>query len=122
MAEPNLFDAANHAYANLQVLWIADTLRTACITFASTANLIFDEQNDQTHPISNWIAVIASNAPLVKPFEQTPNVSFGSIDKYQAMVTYVFRLCRLASYFQDQGFISTSQANALLAAYNDNFT
>jgi hypothetical protein len=122
MAEANLQDAASNAYAHLGNTWKNGDLKTKLTAFYVAINGTFEEQTPNDHPIGNWIALIAGVAG------ECPSAFTDIADQYaqfpylNAAAQYVYRLCWLADYLEDQLFISSAQAAAVLAAYNAQFT
>jgi hypothetical protein len=117
-AAANLVQAAQDSANNLQVKWLANTLKPALLGFWTDAINTFPEQIVDNHPVSNWLAVISSIS------ERMPasGVSFDQlIDSVQA----VYRVCWMTNQLRNQGLISTAQAqvgpSSILGSYNTNF-
>lgn len=122
-AAPDLFEAAEQAPADLQLLWQADTLQDDVIAFWREALVAVPASIPNNKPLANWLAIIAAFAPSILDYEAT-NVTgtqnmLGTLTTYQTSVDYVYRFCKLAYALQGQGLITNTQATALLAAYNN---
>lgn len=111
MSSPTLDDAAYQSYANMATLSAANTLKTQLAAFCTTALAIFPNETPSNHPCANWLVLLSALA------EQMPatNVPFTSL---VVSADYMWRLCMLAFTLKAQGFITTAQGVALLAAYN----
>ena len=123
----DLQEAAEFTQDNLFTLWLADTLRARCIAFSAAINALsgLGESNDAAHPVTNWAAIIACEAPLVEDFEPDGAgiTQVGTFVPFQTMVDYVYRLCKVADHLNTQTpqQITNAQATAILAAYNAQF-
>jgi len=114
----DLHAAAAESYQNLEGKWFAGTIKTNLVSFWQASLPSFPEGEVNSHPVSNWLAIIASaaqnmesgNSFLFVPFEEMANVS-----------GYVYRLCSMAAELQTDNVITAGQAATLLAAYNANF-
>lgn len=113
----SLPDAAVIAADNLYTLYIANTLKTKCTAFWQSIIDTFPDQDVNSHPVSNWLILIANTA------DQMPsaNVPYRDLDN---MINYVYRICFVASQLNSQTpkLVSNVQAAALLAAYNLQFS
>lgn len=121
MAAATLLEASTDCPTDLLARWKADTLKAAVIAFAQDLYDDFPDDLPDNHPIANWLAVIGAFAPTIQDFENATGASStgqDSVTTYSAAVRYVYRLCRLAFYYEDQGGITPAQAAAILAAYN----
>lgn len=115
-----LVEAAGLAYDNLYVKYTtASTLETGIITFITQANPSFPESAPNNHPISNWLTVI--NAFLVTNEGRLGLANGGSLDQLNTIVQLVYRICWCGEELQDDGLITSTQATALLNAYNNAF-
>jgi hypothetical protein len=114
----DLSAAAAEASNRLQVLWIANTLKPALITFWKATIATFPEEDINSHPVSNWLAVIATIA------DQMPGANV-SYEQLVAAVNAVYRLCWMTSYLQSVALITAAQGstgpNSILVQYNANF-
>jgi len=121
-AAVDLIDAAGQAPVDLLARWQADTLNARLVAFAATATAIFPTSTANNAPIANWCSVISAFAPSIINFTQAAHVGLNTIPQYQTAVDYVYRLCKLANYYNvTLGLITNAQAAALLAAYNAQF-
>lgn len=113
----SLPDAAVIAADNLYTLYIGGTLKTKSTAFWQSIQDTFPEQQVDSHPVSNWLTLIANTA------DQMPvaNVPYRDLD---SMIEFVYRLCFVASQLNSQTpkLVSNVQAAALLAAYNAQFS
>lgn len=113
-----LEEAAGQAFDNLLAKWVAGTLKTNINAFCTTLLPSFLEQEQDSHPISNWLTLLiaaaaemaAGNSFLVVPYVNMVNAA-----------GYVYRLCWMASQLVSQSSISGTQGTAILNAYNANF-
>lgn len=118
----DLLDAATQTPANLNTLWRADTLQARVTAFASDLVDDFPDDVPSNRPIANWLAVIAAFAPTIQSFDNAgSHLGQNTEQTFQAAVRYVYRICKLGYYYEDEGFISSAQAAAILAAYNARF-
>lgn len=106
----SLSEAAGDAYDNLAVRWTTSTLKTTLTLFWQATIGIFPEDNITTHPVSNWITLIAA---LADTTSNTPPIT----DLTEA-AQFVYRLCWMAATLANQGTVTTAQADALLIQYN----
>lgn len=115
---PNLPVAAGQAADRLQVLWLANALKTKLTLFWKATIDTFPEQEINSHPVSNWLTVIATIA------EQMPGSSV-PYEQLQAAVAAVYRLCWMTTFLQGAGLITVAQGstgpNSILVQYNANF-
>lgn len=102
--------AAGQAYDNLVIHWDNQQLKLKITQFCASSNTIFDQQSEQSHPVSNWVAVLSALG------ENLP-VSDVPIDQLTESAEIVYRLCWMASTLIGNG-ITTGQATSLLTAYN----
>ena len=121
-AELNLPNAAGNAYQNLLPFWSANTLKAALngfwqgvlVTFGDT----FPEQQPNSHPVSNWVTVVAALADSM-PASGVP------FNQFLDAVQYVYRMCWMTHQLQLQGLITAAQATtgpgSILVQYNANF-
>lgn len=120
----NLLNAASQCFNDLYTLWLAGTLKTKLVAFwkslISTPD-VFPEENDGNDPVSNWLTLISVTADqmVVSGTDVGHNVPYVTLN---TVVGYVFRLCWMTQTLEDQGTISSTQSNAVLAAYNLQFT
>lgn len=127
-----LLEAANITPANLQPLWAADTLQAKVIAFWQAIVGDFPDEVDNNQPVGNWIAIIAAFAPSILPYAQegTPGTSalvgLNTIATFNLAVDYIYRFCKFASVYSGEAggtaFITATQATAILAAYNAQFS
>lgn len=121
-AHVNLPTAAAASYGDLNTLWLAGTLKAALTSFWQgiliTFGDQFPEQQANSHPVSNWLAVIASLA------QNMPNANVPYND-FIAAVQDVYRLCWMTQQLLNQNLITAAQATtgagSVLVQYNANF-
>lgn len=124
-AAASLPEAADQAYDNLFPLWSAGTLKARLIAFANSLIVtpdLFPEEFDNNHPVSNWCALILSLTEAMHPIFAPPIT--GAAVPYPLLnsaANFIYRLCWVSEYLRQHTMITTSQANAILAAYNLNF-
>lgn len=106
----NLAQAAGMTFDNMQIWWIANQLQARLDQFWSGILPTFPESDETSHPVSNWLTVIAS---LTQTFPTIMNLT-----QLTQAAEAVYRLCWMASYLQGTGGITSSQAVDLLSAYN----
>ena len=109
--------AATIAAENLYTLWAANTLKTKATSFWQSLVAVFPDQDVTSHPVSNWLILIAALA------DQMPatSVPYGNLN---TMIDYVYRICFVTSGLNTQTpkQVTNTQAAALLAAYNLQFS
>lgn len=119
-----LLEAANTTPQHLRPLWEADTLQTKVIAFWEALVPSFAEENPNDHPIINWISIISAFAPSILDFDEnmasgsTPFAG-GTISTFAQAVDYIYRICKFGYYYP---LITTDQQDAILDAYNAQFT
>lgn len=114
----DLEEAAGQATDNLSAKWVAGTLKTNLTAFYTALLPTFPESERASHPISNWLILIASitakmeagNSFLVVPYTDLVTAA-----------NYVYRLCWMTNQLNVETVITGAQAAAVLAAYNTNF-
>jgi hypothetical protein len=106
-----LAQAAGQAYDNLHVRWLANQLKQTLTVFWETTLPIFLESEPDSHPVSNWLTLIAGLAAPM-PTTHVPLVQLSRA------ADFVFRLCWMANFLQSTGGISNAQATFLLQSYN----
>jgi hypothetical protein len=110
-AAVTLAQAAGQAFDNLSARYVAGQLKTRLTIFWGDNLTNFPEAEPDSHPVSNWLILIASLA------DQMPTGT-PPLTQLTAAAEAVYRLCWMASFLQSTGAISTAQANALLGSYN----
>jgi len=110
-AAPTLEAAAGQAFDNLAARYAAGQLKTQVTIFCDTNNGLFAQATESSHPVSNWIAVLAVLATRL-PTGTPPLADLTPVA--QAL----YRLCWIAAFLRDSGGITGSQAATLLASYN----
>jgi hypothetical protein len=110
-AAPTLAAAAGQAFDNLQVRYAQGTLKTTLTIFWGQNLSLFPEATPDSHPVSNWLTVLAALAALMPT--GTPPLA-----QLTSAAEAVYRLCWMASYLQGTGGITNTQAATLLASYN----
>lgn len=106
----NLAQAAGMTFDNMQLWWITNQLKVRLDQFWSGVLSDFPESDVTSHPVSNWLTVIAS---LADTFPSIMNLT-----QLTQAAEAVYRLCWMASYLQGTGGISNTQAVNLLSGYN----
>lgn len=114
MPEPTLTEAAKQSWTNMVDLTIAGTLGSAIATFCRAVIAAFPAPTTKNHPVLNWNAVLFG-------YQSQMGGSANDYVELRISADYVYRLCYMAAQSQTQGLISTTQAAAILAAYNANF-
>lgn len=115
----NLDDAATKTPTNLVTLWAADTLQARMIQFWQQALPLFPESDPNSHPLANWLVLIASFAPSILPSNYPAGQGTnGTIVTLEISIDYVYRLCKFGSSYP---FLTLDQNTGLLAAYNAAF-
>jgi hypothetical protein len=107
----SLAQAAGQAFDNLDVRWLANALKASLTLFWKNTIGLFPEADVTSHPVSNWLTVIAALADQM-PATNVP------IEQLTAAAEFVFRLCWMASFLQTSGGITNAQAISLLSFYN----
>lgn len=112
----SLPQAAGLAADNLYTLWVANVLKTKSTAFWEALAPIFPEADSNSHPVSNWLVLIANLADLMP----SADVAYSDLD---TMVDYVYRICFLANALvtQTPNQITGVQAQAVLDTYNAQF-
>jgi len=105
-----LSQAAGQSFDNLAVFFDTNQLKSRIATFCTQTNPIFPQQENGSHPVSNWIAVFAALAARM-PSSSVP------IDQLTAAAEILYRLCWMAFGLIGNG-ITTAQASALLTSFN----
>jgi hypothetical protein len=112
---PDLPTAASESFDNLHTLWLANTLKVKLTAFCNGLLTQFDQQELASHPVSNWLVLINALA------SQMPSSSVSYSDLSTA-ADFVYRICWMTQQLGvTQSLISSSQAAAVLAAYNADF-
>jgi|SRR6478736_900313 hypothetical protein len=119
----DLLEAASLSATNLGPLWVADTMKTKMIAFAAALYSEFPESAKNNAPIANWLAVIGAFAPTIQDFVQDTQglttAGVNTIATFESSCDYVYRICKFAYYYT---LITSDQKDAILAAYNAQFT
>jgi len=103
--------AAGQAFDNLQVRYVIGSLKLVLQNFWSATIDLFPQSDANSHPVSNWIVIIAAQAASI-------STGVGPLQDLTAAATAVYKLCWMASFLQGTGGITNTQALALLGAYN----
>lgn len=107
----SLAQAAGQAYDNLHIHWLANQLQQTLDSFWKATLASFPESEPSSHPVSNWLTLIAGLADTM-PLTNVP------LNQLTQAADFVFRLCWMASSLLSSGGISNTQANFLLSSYN----
>lgn len=111
----NLQAAAEQSYSRLLTLLAGGTMKAKLTSFCQTTLALFPQQEDNSHPASNWVTVLYSTTNLL-PAE--PSITFGDLNICAGML---YRLCWMVNQLDIQSLITSTQATATLTAYNANF-
>lgn len=106
-----LAQAAGQAFDNLNVRFLANAMKNALTLFWKDTINIFPDGDVNSHPVSNWLTVIAAIADQM-PAANVP------IEQLTAAAEAVYRLCWMASFLQSAALITNAQAASLLSFYN----
>lgn len=111
----DLPEAANDSFDDLNTLWLAGTLKAQLIAFCRALLPIFDQQDVDGHPVSNWLVLILASATQL-PASNVP---------YDGLITaadQVYRICWITQQLGNvQTLITSAQATAVLTQYNAKF-
>lgn len=111
----NLPTAAALAWGNLYAKWQGNDLKSALTSFWQGCIDTFPEQLDNSHPVSNWLTLIAALA------ESIPATGV-SYERLVEAVSSVYRVCWMTQQLLNQGLITADQAttgaNSILVQYN----
>lgn len=114
----NLPSAAGLAWNNLYIKWQGNDLKSSMTAFWQTCIEQFPEELDNSHPVSNWLTILAALAA------QLPATSVSYQDLIVSVDT-VYRVCWMTSQLLTQGLITPTQAttgpSSVLVAYNTQF-
>jgi hypothetical protein len=115
-AAATLQEAAGSAFDNLQVWFAISNAQAQARLTQFWGGIIssFPTTDVKSRPIQNWIAVLAAQTT------QIPTSPAHDLVALDASAQVVYRLCWNVSDLQTKGFITTTQANAVLGAYNAN--
>jgi hypothetical protein len=106
--------AAGLAWDNANVHWIVGQLKNTTTNFVVNSLPVFGESLPNSHPVSNWLAVIYTLADRM-PTGVVP------LSQLAEAARAVYGVCWMGQQLLDQSLISSSQAADLLAAYNATF-
>jgi hypothetical protein len=107
----SLAQAAGQAFDNLHIHWLANQLQQTLNSFWKATLASFPESEPDSHPVSNWLTLIAGLASTM-PITHVP------LDQLTQAANFVFRLCWMANELETNGGISNTQATFLLSSYN----
>jgi hypothetical protein len=114
----DLPSAAGLAFNNLQIKWLSNNLKSALTAFWQGTIATFPEQEISSHPVSNWLSVIASIADQLT----ATNVPYDGLTN---AANAVYRLCWMTNYLDITNQITDAQArlgpNSILVQYNSAF-
>lgn len=111
-AAPTLTAAAGRAFDDLQSRYVANQLKVTLDLFWRDIIETFPESEPASHPVSNWITVIAALAMAMPPPPLTP------LTQLTSAAEAVYRLCWMTNFLRTTGAITATQGNLVLAAYN----
>lgn len=106
-----LAQAAGQAFDNLHIRWLANGLKSVLTAFWQQTLPTFPESEPNSHPVSNWLTLIAVIADDI-PATNVP------VDQLTIAAQRLYRLCWMGSVLQQSGGITNAQAAFLLASYN----
>lgn len=110
-AAATLAIAAGQSFDNLQVRYVIGSLKVTLQAFWSAVIDLFPQTDDNSHPVSNWIVIIAAQSASI-------STGVGPLTDLTAAATAVYKLCWMADFLHNSGGITNDQATALLGAYN----
>lgn len=114
----SLPEAAALAWGNLYLKWQSNDLKSSLTSFWQGTIETFPEQLDNSHPVSNWLTLIAALAAGMP----ATGVSYQDLI---VSVDTVYRVCWMTSQLLTQGLITSTQAttgpSSVLVAYNAQF-
>ena len=110
-AAPTLAAAAGDAFDNLQLRFVAGTIKTQLTIFWQQVLPTFPESQPGAQPVADWLTVLAA---------LTNDMATGTPPLIQltGAAEVMYRLCWMASFQATTGGISNTQALFLLASYN----
>ena len=103
--------AAGQAFDNLHPHWVNNSLKSTLTLFWQATLPIFDDAQLNSHPVSNWLSVLAATA------DQMASTAV-PIEQLTTSAEIVYRLCWMAAFLLQIGSITGTQATFLLAQYN----
>jgi len=106
-----LAQAAGQAFDNLNVRFLSNAMKSALTLFWKNTINIFPDSDVNSHPVSNWLTVIAALA------DQMPSANV-PLEQLTSASEAVYRLCWMASFLQSVALITNAQAASLLSFYN----
>lgn len=106
-----LAQAAGQTFDNLNVRFLANQMKAVLTLFWKNTINIFPDGDVNSHPVSNWLTVIAAIA------DQMPSTNV-PLEQLTAASEAVYRLCWMASFLAGAALITNAQAASLLASYN----
>lgn len=110
-AAPSLAAAAGDAFDNLQLRFVAGTIKSQLTVFWQQVLPTFPEADPGSRPVADWLTVLAS---LTDQMETgTP-----PLIQLTGAAEVMYRLCWMASFLQTSGGITNAQGAFLLASYN----
>lgn len=110
--ETTLIEAAEDAYNKLAIKWINGRLQTALRNFVNDCLDLFPDDSPGGRPCANWLVLIDALQNDMDP------AAFTDINAMQTSALYVYKMCWMTWQLEDQGSITTAQADAVLASYN----
>lgn len=106
--------AAGLAFDNLQLKWLSNHLKDSLFSFWNPLLPLFPDINDATHPISNWLTIIAT-------FQDLITQTGVPIDQLTLAAEYVYRVCWMTEVLRVSGTITAPLAATVLGTYNGSF-
>ncbi len=111
----DLKDAAYSTYSQLSTWWADDTLRSTIVAFYTSANPLFQDSVPNDRPVGNWLVLIKA------ALSQMPTVGQATLEQFNQIVEYVFRMCFAGYTMAAAGLITGAQATALTDVWNNSF-
>lgn len=109
----SLAAAAGQSADDLTLRNIAGQLKTQLGIFWGNNLPLFPESEPNSHPVSNWLVVLAA-------VQDQLSAGTVSLQQLQPSQQAMYRLLWMADFAQGSGLITASQGNTLLASYNAN--
>ena len=110
----NLREASWITASQLNLSWLAQTLKTKLTQFNNAASAIFDDNTPNDRPVGNWLVLLEATASQM-PNVQVPIALFNQACDQVARITFAgFAALQTAR-------IAPAKGTALLAAWNAAF-
>jgi hypothetical protein len=109
-----LAQAAGLTADNANVHWITNQLKNTLTNFWANSLPVFGESEPNSHPVSNWLTIIAALADQM-------DATSVPLNQMWSAVRAVYGVCWMGQFLLTDGQITPSQGADLLAAYNATF-